>query len=86
LIAPPLMVLTNVSWSGRPTDNAFAEAFNGRFHSDCRNTHQFLAHADAAEKVEAWLRYHNEDPPHGASGQKPPISLLNHDGAASPPS
>jgi putative transposase len=29
---------------------------------------------------------YNEERPHGAIGQKTPIMLLNHDGAASPPS
>ncbi|MDF2620491.1 MAG: putative transposase-related protein [Xanthobacteraceae bacterium] len=41
--------------------------------------------ADAAEKMEAWLRYYNEDRPHGAIGHKPPISLQNPGGLASPP-
>ncbi|MDQ2079039.1 hypothetical protein RA307_02515 [Xanthobacteraceae bacterium Astr-EGSB] len=31
-------------------------------------------------------KYYNEERPHGAIGQKPPMTLLNHDGAASPPS
>jgi hypothetical protein len=36
--------------------------------------------------MEDWRRYYNEERPHGAIGQKPPIMLLNRDGAASPPS
>jgi putative transposase len=31
-------------------------------------------------------KYYNEERAHGAIGQKPPMMLLNHDGAASPPS
>lgn len=58
-------------------DNAFIEAFNGRFRSECLNTHWFLTLADAEEKMEAWLRYYNEDRPHGAIGNKPPILLQN---------
>jgi putative transposase len=42
----------------------------------CLNVHWFLSLADAQEKVER---------PHGAIANKPPIMLLNHDGAASPP-
>ena len=49
------------------------------------NTHWFLTLADAAEKMEAWLRYYNEDRPHGAIGHKPPISLQNPGGVPSPP-
>ena len=70
---------------GKPTDNAFIEAFNGRFRAECLNAHWFLSLADAREKLEDWRRYYNEERPHGAIGQKPPITLLNHDGAASPP-
>lgn len=47
--------------------------------------HWFLTLADAAEKLEAWRTYFNEVRPHGAIGQKTPISLTNHRGAASPP-
>jgi len=45
-----------------------------------------LTLADAAEKMEDWRRYYNEVRPHGAIGHKVPISLINHDGATSPPS
>jgi putative transposase len=81
---------TNVAWHyiapGKPTDNAFIEAFNGRFRAECLNTHWFLSLADAQKKLEDWRKYYNEERPHGAIGQKTPISLLNHVGAASPPS
>lgn len=49
------------------------------------NAHWFLTLADADEKMEDWRRYYNEVRPHGAIGHNGPISLLNHDGAASPP-
>jgi putative transposase len=78
-------VTLDFSRPGKPTDNAFIEAFNGRFRSGCLNTHWFLTLADAAEKMEAWLRYYNEDRPHGAIGNKPPILLQNPGGAPSPP-
>lgn len=38
-----------LSRPGRPTDNAFIGAFNGRFRSERLNTHGFLTLADAAE-------------------------------------
>jgi putative transposase len=62
---------------GKPTDNAYIEAFNGRFRAERLNTHWFLTLADAAEKMEDWRRYYNEIRPHGAIGHKVPISLLN---------
>jgi len=33
-------------------DNAYIEAFNGRFRTECLNAHWFLTLADAAEKME----------------------------------
>ncbi len=78
-------VTLDFSRPGKPTDNAFAEAFNGRVRAECPNAHWFLTLADAQEKLEAWRRYYNEERPHGAIGHKSPISLQNHDGATSPP-
>ena len=78
-------VTLDFSRPGKPTDNAFIEAFNGRFRVECLNAHWFLSLADARKKIEDWRRYYNEERPHGAIGQKPPITLLNYDGAASPP-
>ncbi len=51
---------------GQPTDNAFIEAFNGRFRAECLNTHWFLTLAEAREKLEVRRRYYNEVRPHGA--------------------
>jgi putative transposase len=79
-------VTLDFSRPGKPTDNAYIEAFNGRFRAECLNAHWFLTLADAAEKMEDWRRYYNEVRPHGAIGHKVPISLLNPDGATSQPS
>jgi putative transposase len=80
---------TCVEWHyiapGKPTDNAFIEAFNGRFRAECLNTHWFLTLEDARAKMENWLRYYNEERPHGAIGNQAPITLLNPGGATSPP-
>ena len=68
-------VTLDFSHPGKPTDNAFIEAFNGRFRAECLTTHWFLTLADAAEKLEAWRRYYNEERQHGAIGNKSPIML-----------
>jgi putative transposase len=78
-------VTLDFSRPGKPTDNAYIEAFNGRFRAECLNQHWFLTLADAREKMEDWRRYYNEDRPHGALGHKPPISLMNHGGTTSLP-
>lgn len=77
-------VTLDFSRPGKPTDNAFIEAFNGRFRAECLNAHWFLGLADARKKMEDWRKYYNEDRPHSAIGNKPPIALINH-GAASLP-
>jgi len=77
-------VTLDFSRPGKPTDNAFIEAFNGRFRTECLDAHWFMTLADAAEKMERWRRYYNEERPHGAIGDKVPIMLQNHGGQASP--
>ncbi|MDA9535718.1 transposase [Bradyrhizobium sp. CCBAU 21362] len=52
-------VTLDFSRSGKPTANAFIEAFNGRFRAECLNAHSFLSLADVQEKVETWRRYYN---------------------------
>ena len=69
--------------AGKPTDNAFIEAFNGRLRAECLNAHCFLTLADAAEKSGARGRNYNELRPHGAIGNKPPIALMNSGDTAS---
>ncbi len=69
---------------GKLTDNAFIEAFNGRFRAECLNQHWFLTLADAREKVEDWRSYYNEERPHGAIGNVPPVALMNSGGASNP--
>jgi len=42
---------------GKPTDNAFIEAFNGKLRQECLSAHWLLTLADAREKMEAWRRF-----------------------------
>jgi putative transposase len=79
-------VTLDFSRPGKPTDNAFIEAFNGRFRAECLNAHWFLTLDDARAKLEDWRKYYNDHRPHGAIGNKSPITLQNQEGIASPPS
>lgn len=54
LWAYPKGVTLDFSRPGKPTDNAFIEAFNGRFRAECLNQHWSLTLADAREKMEDW--------------------------------
>lgn len=46
-------VTLDFSRPGKPTDNAFIEAFNSKLRSECLNTHWFMSREDACEKMEA---------------------------------
>ena len=77
-------VTLDFSRPGKPTDNAFIEAFNGRLRAECLNAHWFLSLVDAAEKLETWRRDYNEQRPHGAIGNNVPVALMKSAHAASP--
>ena len=64
-------VTLDFSRPGKPTDNAFIEAFNGRFRAECLNAQWFLTLDDARSKMEDWRKYYNEVRPHGAMGISP---------------
>ena len=70
---------------GKPTDNAFAESFNGKVRAECLNTAWFMSLDDARSKCEAWRRDYNEVRPHSAIGNKPPITLIGPSAAHGPP-
>ena len=61
---------------GKPTDNAFIEAFNSRFRQECLNEHWFLSLMDAQEKVEAWRRDYNSRRPHSSLGNMTPEEFV----------
>ena len=68
-------VTLDFSRPGKPTDNAFAESFNGRFRDECLDTHWFLSMEDARSKIEAWRRDYNASRPHSALGQLTPLEF-----------
>lgn len=78
-------VTLDFSRPGKPTDNAFIEAFNGKFRAECLNTRWFMSLDDAVRKCEAWCRDYNEVRSHSAIGKKPPISLMLASAAHGPP-
>ena len=60
---------------GKPTHNAFIEAFNGTFRQECLNENLFLSLADAEDKVESWRRHYNDERPHSTLGNLTPREL-----------
>jgi putative transposase len=59
---------------GKPTDNAFAESFNGRFRDECLNQHWFASLEEARRIIEAWRVEYNTERPHRALGQQTPAA------------
>jgi putative transposase len=61
---------------GKPVDNAYIEAFNGRLRDECLNVHQFTSIADAQAKIEAWRIDDNARRPHSSLGHLTPNEFL----------
>ena len=63
-------VVLDFSRPGKPTDNSFIESFNGKFRSECLNTHWFLSLADAQKKLEDGVRTPMRNAPMGQSARR----------------
>jgi putative transposase len=59
---------------GKPTDNAFAESFNGRFRDECLNLHWFASLEEVRQTLEEWRIEYNTERPHRALGQQTPAA------------
>ncbi len=57
---------------GKPVDNAYIEAFNGRLRDECLNQYWFLNLADARRIIERWRISYNTDRPHRALNRLTP--------------
>ena len=53
-------VKLDFSRTGKPTDNARVESFNGRLRQECLNAHWLLSLDDAKAKIGAWRIDYNE--------------------------
>ncbi len=62
---------------GKPTDNAFIEAFNARLRAECLNASWFLSPADARARIEEWRQHTNEERPHSTLGNLTPRAFAN---------
>ena len=57
---------------GKPTDNAYIEAFNARLRAKCLNASWFLSMHDASDRIENWRQDYNTARPHSALGNLTP--------------
>ncbi len=69
-------VILDFSRPGKPTDNAFAEAFNGKVRAECIDQNWFLSVEDARLKCEAYRHEYNHERPHSSIGNKTPIEFM----------
>ena len=60
---------------GKPTQNAFAESFNGTFRYECLNQHWFVNLRDARYAIEAWRHDYNHVRPHSSLGKSVPAEF-----------
>lgn len=65
---------------GKPTENGFIEAFNGKLRDECLNANQFLSIEDARSKIEAWRIDYNLLRPHSSLGHLTPREFLQRSG------
>ena len=63
-------VTLDFSRPGKPTDNAFIEAFNARVRQECLNQHWFLSLSDARSKIDQWRAMYNHKRPHSRLGYR----------------
>jgi putative transposase len=65
-------VQLHFSRPGKPVDNTFIEAFNGRMRDECLNQSWFLSLPDARHTIAAWRERYNTARPHrGLQGRTP---------------
>ena len=59
---------------GKPTQNAFAESFQGRMRDECLNEHLFLSMNHARAVIAGWVDDFNTARPHSAIGYLTPTA------------
>jgi len=61
---------------GKPTQNAYIESFNGRFHDECLNEHWLQSLKQARDEIARWRTdYNDEVRPHSSCGRMPPAKF-----------
>ena len=78
-------VILDFSRPGKTTDNAFAEAFNGKVRAECIDQNWFLSIEDARLKCETYRHEYNNERPHSSIGNKTPAEFMKSIGATCHP-
>ena len=69
-------VALDFSRPGKPTDNSFVEAFNGKVRAECIDQNWFLSLADARLTCEAFRHEYNNSRPHSSIGNITPAEFM----------
>lgn len=59
---------------GKPTQNAFAESFQGRMRDECLNEHLFFSIHHARVVITGWVHDYNTARPHSSLGYQTPAA------------
>lgn len=59
---------------GKPTQNAFAESFQGRMRDECFNEHLFFSMNHARAVIAGWVEDYNTARPHSSIGYRTPAA------------
>ena len=70
-------VKIDFSRTGKPTDNAFCESFNGTFRAECLDTNWFASLPEANQIIEAWRQEYNVSRPHRALADRTPAEFAS---------
>jgi putative transposase len=68
-------VRLDLSRPGKPTDNAFAEAFNSVLRRECLSQHYFIDEGDAQRILDRWRADYNNFRPHGSLARSTPADF-----------
>jgi putative transposase len=60
---------------GKPTQNAFCEAYNSKFRDECLNETLFRDLSHARQVIAGWVRHYNTERPHSALGYQTPAAF-----------
>ena len=69
-------VVLDFSRPDKPTDDAFAAAFNGKARGECTDQNWFLSIEDARLKCQAYRHEYNNERPHSSFGYKHPVEFM----------
>ena len=61
---------------GKPTENAFAESFQGRMRDECLNEHLFFSMNHTRAVIAGWVEDFNTARPHSAIGYMTPATYV----------